>query len=216
MNWSPPRRPMLADRRGSGTAEFALVLPLLIIFLLGIVDIGRVMWVANMAEKATQMGARYAIVTNVLPTQLSGADYTNVVACDPNEDLVLDACKTGDFIVSTAALGTLSCTNVACTCTPANSCPSGATIDPLAFQKLGLWMRNFYPDAADGNVVVIFRGSGLGFAGDPTGMDVVPLVTVKLTGLSFAPVSLFKFVSFTLPSFATTLTDESAVGTQSN
>ena len=85
-----------------------------------------------------------------------------------------------------------------------------------AFANLALWMRNFYPDAADANVVVIFRGSGLGFAGDPSGTDVIPLVTVKLTPIPFTPVSLFRFASFNLPSFATTLSDESAVGQNSN
>ena len=45
-------------QRGSSSVEFALVLPLLIMFLLGIIDAGRLMWSYNRAEKAAQMAAR--------------------------------------------------------------------------------------------------------------------------------------------------------------
>ncbi len=55
------------DRRGASAAEFALVLPLLLLLLFGIIDAGRFLYETNRAEKATQMGARYAIVTNVIP-----------------------------------------------------------------------------------------------------------------------------------------------------
>jgi len=47
-------------------------------------------------------------------------------------------------------------------------------------------------------------------------MQVIPLVTVELTGLQFRPIMLFNSVPLTMPSFATTLTAESSTGTQSN
>ena len=56
---------------GATAAEFALVLPLLLMFMLGLIDVGRVMWTMNRAEKATQMGARYAVATAVLPQGLN-------------------------------------------------------------------------------------------------------------------------------------------------
>ena len=31
------------------------------------------------------------------------------------------------------------------------------------------------------NLIVEYRGSGLGYAGNPNGMDISPLVTVRLT-----------------------------------
>src|SRR3546814_1343600 len=55
------------NTRASSAAEFALVLPLLLIFLLGIIDVGRLMWTWNRAEKATQMGVRYAIAADMVP-----------------------------------------------------------------------------------------------------------------------------------------------------
>ncbi len=56
-------RKLLIDRTAASAVEFALVLPLLLIFLLGIIDVGRWMWVNNKAQKAAQMGARFAVVT---------------------------------------------------------------------------------------------------------------------------------------------------------
>ena len=56
-------RRLLLDRTASSAAEFAMVLPLLILFLFGIIDGGRYMWEVNKAEKATQAGARVAIAT---------------------------------------------------------------------------------------------------------------------------------------------------------
>ena len=42
------------------------MLPLLILFLFGIIDAGRFLWEINRAEKATQVGARLAVVTDVV------------------------------------------------------------------------------------------------------------------------------------------------------
>ena len=204
---------MVRDVRASGSAEFALVLPILIIFLLGAVDVGRLMWVTNMAEKATQMGARYAIVTDILPPKLLAEDYVGTSFCG---NLGTSVCTSGDLITSRTALGPLVCTSTSCTCGTGATCPAAAAMATGVFHNLVLHMKKYYPAVADANVTVTFNGSGLGYAGDPTGMDVVPLVTVGLTGLTYTPVSLFKFVSFGLPAFATTLSDESAVGQLSN
>ena len=73
------------DRNGATAAEFALVLPLLLFFLFGIIDVGRLMWTFNQAEKATQIGVRAAVVTNVIPTKLNDdfATTYNLVGGDP-------------------------------------------------------------------------------------------------------------------------------------
>ena len=52
-----------------------MVLPLLILFLFGIIDVGRYMWTLNQVEKATQMGARMAVVTTWSPTGLANQNY---------------------------------------------------------------------------------------------------------------------------------------------
>ena len=130
-------------------------------------------------------------------------------------------CTAGDLITGTSALGPLTCTSTACTCATGATCPANAAMAAGSFAKLGLWMRNYYPEATDDKILVVFQGSGIGFAGTPAAAsveqsDVIPLVTVKLQNLTFTPVSLFRFATFTLPSFATTLSQESAAGQLSN
>ena len=204
-------RGLFGDRRGAGAVEFALVLPLLLFLLFGVIDAGRFLWEYNRAEKATQMGARYAIVTDVIPAALVNQDYVGTANCIING--TTQNCTPGDLINSPSALGTLTCTSASCACV--GSCPS-ATIPSAAFTNLVTRMKQMKPNIAAANVRVIFRGSGIGFAGDPNGMQVIPLVTVELTGLQFRPIMLFNSVAVTMPSFATTLTAESSTGQQSN
>lgn len=205
----------LRDERGAGAAEFALVLPLLILLLLGIIDAARLLWEVNKAEKATQMGARYAIVTNVIPSELVAEDYTTTANCDENNDGSYEACVTGADIKNPAALGLLTCSSASCICTT-SPCPANADIPATAFTSLVTRMQAMKPGITAANVRVEFRGSGVGYAGDPTGMDIVPLVTVRLTGVQFQPISLLQTIAITLPSFATTLSAEDSVGTQAN
>jgi hypothetical protein len=63
---------------------------------------------------------------------------------------------------------------------------------------------------------VKYSGSGLGFAGDPNGSDISPLITVSLTGMNFNPVTGLRIGTLPMPSFSTTLTSEDLSGTQSN
>ncbi|HET9355788.1 MAG TPA: TadE family protein [Sphingomicrobium sp.] len=205
---------LLRDRRGGGAVEFAMVIPLMLILIFGIIDAGRVLWEWNRAEKATQMGARYAIVTDVIPSAIVTNDYVGDPYCkDVNG--VAQNCTPGDSVNDVNALGKLTCTSTGCTCATGGNCPS-ATIGTTAFSNLVTRMSAMKPDITAANVRVVFRGSGIGFAGDPNGMQVVPLVTVELTGLDFRPILLFNSVALNLPSFATTLSAESSLGTQSN
>ena len=205
-------RRLISDRRGAGAVEFALVIPLLLFLLFGIIDAGRFLWEFNRAEKATQMGARYAIVTDVIPTGIVTANFVGTTHCaDINGNP--QACTPGDTVSDLNALGTLTCSSASCTCT--GTCPT-ATIPGTAFTNLVTRMQQMKPNITASNVRVLFRGSGIGFAGDPNGMQVVPLVTVELTGLQFRPIMLFNSVPITMPSFATTLSAESSSGTQSN
>jgi len=77
-------------------------------------------------------------------------------------------------------------------------------------------MRQIDPAIKDTNVQVEYRGSGVGFAGDPTGMDIVPIVTVQLTGMTFRPLTLLSIKVMDMPDFHSSLTAEDSIGTQSN
>ena len=195
------------DRRGASAAEFALVLPLLILFLFGIIDGGRLLWEVNKAEKATQVGARVAVVTNVLSSGLRDESYLGVGGLTQGDN------------IPASAFGKMTCSNAGC-CVSAGQCtgtyPAVGTFDSSTFSLIVQRMRFMKPDIAASNVSVSYRGSGLGYAGDPNGMDVSPLVTVELSGVQFRPLVLLGAVPFTLPAFRTTLTAEDSEGVQSN
>lgn len=48
--------------RGQATVEFALAIPVFLVMLMGIVDVGRVIWATTTLNAAATEGARYAIV----------------------------------------------------------------------------------------------------------------------------------------------------------
>jgi len=192
---------------GSTAAEFGLVLPLLIVLLLGTIDVGRFLWACNRAEKATQMGVRYAVATNIVPGGLTGYSFATA-----------GGIPQGDPIPQ-SAFGGVQCQSsggtVTCACNAGATCPPLGTINTAAFTNIVTRMQRFYPSLTADNVKLSYEYSGLGYAGDPNGSDVAPLVTVKLTGVTFAPM-LFAFfgnATVTLPSFGAALTIEDGSGT---
>lgn len=190
------------DRRAAVGAEFALVLPVVIFFLFGIIDAGRFMWELNRAEKATQMGARMAIVTDPLSPGLIAANYTTGTV------------KAGDLIPA-SALGTVLCTSTVCTCEVA-PCPlTSEPVAPAFTTVLVARMAQIYPRITAANVQVRYSGSGFGYASSDT-MEVSPLITVSLTGINFDFVSALGLADVTMPAARATLTAEDASGTFSN
>jgi hypothetical protein len=198
-------RDLCRDTRAASAAEFALVLPLLLLLLFGIIDAGRFMWEFNRAEKATQMGVRFAAVTD--PVLGSGfSDYSFAIS-----DLV-----PAGSAVPTSEFDNATCTEGSCSCVGGTVCGS-IDYDSIAFQAIVDRMTAMYPQIAADNVEIEYKNVGLGFAGDPNGPDVAPLVTVRLTGLTFQPITTLLFgAAFAMPDFATSLTAEDLNGTDSN
>lgn len=205
---------LVRDTRASSAAEFALVLPLLLIFLLGIIDVGRLMWTWNRAEKATQMGVRYAVATDMIPNGLAGHSFVNGTITQ------------GDPIPDTA-FGGASCTSsagaVSCSCKTGATCPSPLVSNSAtaltAFNNIVVRMQRFMPQITAASVQVDYEYSGLGYAGDPNGSDVSPLVKVSIrpNTLTFRPTLLTLFGgTISLPSFSAALTMEDGQGTVSN
>jgi hypothetical protein len=200
---------LLRSRRAASAIEFALVAPLLIFLLFGVIDGGRWLWEVNRSEKATQAGARFAVVTDPVTSGLVTADYMGV-----------GGLTQGD-VIPKSAFGKVVCGSGGCcsgnlTCT--SPYPALGTFDSSAFQRIVDRMAAMNPEITAANVRISYAGSGLGYAGDPdpNRMDVSPLVTVELTGLQFRPLFLASMAGFTMPSFATTLTAEDSDGNQSN
>lgn len=203
-------RGLLQDCRAASAAEFGLVLPLLMFLLFAVIDAGRFMWEYNRAEKATQAGARMAVVTDVVAGGLITPNFVG-------QTFSGTTLTQGDRI-PVGALGTVTCTSNTCTCV--GSCPTGVpgTRNANPFNAIVQRMQYMYPAITASNVSVEYRGSGLGFAGDPdaTKPQISPLVTVKLTGMTFKPIASLRLITFPMPEFATTLTAEDLSGTNSN
>ena len=193
-------RALFRSNRGASAAEFALVLPLLLLLLFGIIDSGRYVWNVNRAEKAAQMGARMAVVTNFVSSAVD-ADY--VGQCSP-------ALQAGDPIPATCF------SQITCSRTSTNATCTSGTPNTVAFNQILARMRLFMPEIQPSNLQIIYSPSGLGYAGDPTGPDIAPLVTVRLSGVPFRPVMLLALGNIGLPEVRTSLTIEDATGTQSN
>lgn len=199
-------RRLLACRRAAASAEFALVVPLLLLLLFGVIDAGRWLWAINQSEKATQVGARYAVVTAPMPGGLVDADY-----------LGSGGLTQGD-IIPKSAFGKVTCGSTSC-CATGMACttpyPALGTFNTARFDSMLARMRQIQPAITAANVRISYSGSGLGYAGDPNGMDVSPLVTVQLTGMQFQPLFLATLVNFPLPPAMTTLTAEDGRGSHS-
>lgn len=200
---------LLRCERAASATEFALVLPLLLVFLFGIIDGGRFLWEYNRAEKATQMGVRYAVVTDPVATALEGP------AAGGYSFSVSDGITQGST-VPTANFDNASCTSSTCSCTGGSICGS-IGFSSTTFKNIVNRMAAFYPPIGQPNVTVTYKNVGLGFAGDPVNPNVSPLVTVKLSGLTFQPITCLVFAcSISMPDFSAALTAEDLSGSTSN
>lgn len=207
-------RHLLMDRRGASAAEFALVLPLFLVLLLGIVDAGRLLYELNLIKKATQVGARVAVVTAPVDTSLVTETY---VGHDPGTGVLTQ----GDIIPANA-LGKIRCDDTQCVCTTA-PCKGSRTYNGTAFGVIVNRMDAHYEAIDADNVTVSYLGSGLGFAGDPSGPELSPTIEITVNGpnvpdadkLKFQPITTLLFAEFNLPTVRTSMTGEDQSGDES-
>lgn len=203
-------RHFLRDPHAASAAEFALVLPLMLLFLFGIIDAGRFAWEINQAEKATQTGARWAAVTDMIPSGLAAYSFATSGGINQGE-VVGPEYFPGVICTSNG-------TSAICTCASGGTCSFPLTASDTAFQRLVGRMDDIKGGIRAANVVVEYSWSGLGFAGDPNGPDVAPITTVRLQNVTFTPIitQIFGAPTITLPSFAYSLTMEDGSGSRSN
>lgn len=210
-------RSILDDRRAASAAEFALILPVFLIFLLGTIDAGRYAWEFNRAAKATQTGARWAVVTDLIPggdaddglKNYSFAETGEVTQGEPVDDTLFPGviCTSEDGIAE-------------CECAAGGTCNFEVAVDATAqdaWDRLIARMRNIYPAIDSDNVVVEYAWSGLGYSGDPFGPDVAPLTTVSLRDMEFQPLTFYLFGgTIGIPESSYSLTLEDGDGDYSN
>jgi Flp pilus assembly protein TadG len=193
------------DTRAAAAAEFALIIPVLLVAIVGTIDVGRFAWALAMSEKATQVGARWAVATDMVASGLMNYSFATSAGV-----------PAGTPVNATLFPGII-CDNTGCTCASGGTCNFPTTADNAAFGRLVTRMREINPDITAANVVVTYAWSGLGFAGDPNGPDVAPLTTVSLRNMQFAPATLLVLrTNINMPQFAYTLPMEDGSGTTSN
>jgi Flp pilus assembly protein TadG len=124
MRAKPVRTALFADRRGGAAIEFALVAPLLFTLVLGAVDVGRMFYVRQGLEYATEQAARYyalnpnnatSDITSYLQGQMASAmgasvsvAYTDTASCNSKANVtctMISATYTFNFIVGYLGLG---------------------------------------------------------------------------------------------------------------
>ncbi len=71
-----PRAKMSSGRQGAAAVETALVLPLALLFMFGIMEYGRFVMTQQVLTNAAREGCRYAI-THVNPVTLNGVTYNS-------------------------------------------------------------------------------------------------------------------------------------------
>ena len=149
------------DQSGSVLAEFAVVLPLFLILLCAIIDFGQIYLRWILAEKATQLAARSAIVR---PPICAGVPTFNDRTDDVPKDL--------PFGTSCVAIDGL-CTN------PGTITCTGATAVGDAFDDIIDAIGAFLPaSVTPSNIQLTYSFADLGFLGGPY----IPLVSVELVG----------------------------------
>ncbi len=115
---------LAGDRRGGAILEFALVLPLLLVLLLGGVDVGRMFYVRQGLEYATEEAARFYMlnpttassnVTTQLRSKMPGGmgpsvnvSYVDTANCNANSSVTcttINATYVFNFAVGYLDLG---------------------------------------------------------------------------------------------------------------
>ncbi len=176
------RRKLAGDRSGSSSVENTIVFGLLIVLTMALIEFSLALWQWNTAEKATELGVRYAVQSD--PVALGLSEYNGVTGGGFNPGTSLTLNNLGAF--------TLSCTNTSCSCSGAGcgdftgsvSDPTG--VDTVAFNAIIARMDGVFrgSDLNATNVTIDYSHVGMGFAGRP-GLDIVPVVTVSLTCVTF-------------------------------
>lgn len=194
-------RRLLRDERGISSVEFAMVAVVFLMIVFSIIDFCMLLWESNMAAYATRVGARTAVVNNIVSIKLrtlDGTQYTKIGTSIP----------VADFPASIP--NPMYCTSSGCGADP-NGGLDAADLDMAAFRTIADSMEQVDKRIKDGNIVIKYEHVGLGLAGNPAGPDIDPMITVSLRGIQHnfvSPALLMLPDSILMPPFATTLSGE--------
>jgi Flp pilus assembly protein TadG len=185
------------DQAGAVLVETTVLIPILLIFVLGAVDFSFAFYEWGFANKALQIGARIAAVSDPVASGLNNLSTTlitgGVTPGDPMPDFQVTcdgataSCTctrgtcTGMGTFSWAAMNKIVCGRNNTSSTECTYSSTECTTASPSNYFLG--MCDVFPRIRAANVRVVYTQTGLGFAGRYGGP--VPTVTVSLQNLPF-------------------------------
>ena len=187
------RSDWLRREDGAALVEAALILPILLLLVFGLMEVSLYFWNANLAGKAVQLGVRRAIVSDPVavgpgldPSQSEGYwnDLPPGLRCFPT---ARDATPCPTFSVQCDL-------NLGCHCEGGN-CSFTLAVPRLA--PIVQAMQAVLPSLRPENVRIGYATNGLGYVGRP--MPVPVDVTVSLVGLGYRPILLGDLMGSLLP-----------------
>jgi len=213
---------IISDQSGGVLVEATLVLLLTLLVLFGSVDFLNAFYQWNMANKAVQLGARIAAVSNPVASDLPAFDWTSTTY------------SPGDPLAANSNLYSWTCNSAGCSGTSTGY--SADALKTIAFGRNWLVTGNARCDPTPNqylmgmchmflglqsptnpanplfgidNVVVTYTDTGLGFAYRSAGP--IPTITVKLRNVPFQFFflsGLMGFGNIQIPAEATSITGE--------
>jgi len=110
-------RPLRQCRPAAAAVEFAVVVPVLLMFLLGIVEYGRLLMVSQITTNASREGARYAVQAD-----------TTAAGVDTYVRDYLKSASVPDAAITTVALEYYNAANTWVTCTTPSTMAQGTQV----------------------------------------------------------------------------------------
>ena len=164
--WRTRPSSFVRDQQGGVAVEFVALMPAFLFIVFFTMEIAiAVLWVGTV-EKAAQLGARLAVVSNVVVTGLpaDGRNPVNGSTFAPGQNCNLSVAANADPCVRFAAR--------TCTAGTVGQCAAPATGFNPIFNRMDAIVGVLVP----ANVTITYEYVGLGFAGGP----IAPRVTVTV------------------------------------
>ena len=165
------------DQRGASMVELTLALPLFMLIAFGTVDASLMLYDWSQANKATYRGARIAVVTAPVATNIINFAYDTDSTDPPMGDLCYDITTGANDVAVGCPTGVAICTSSACT--------GGFGFNSAAHQQIVEAMQVFFPRLVADNVQVEYRTNGLGFYGRPDGLPMDVTVRIRCMSSQF-------------------------------
>lgn len=184
--------------------EMTISIVLLLTLTLGFVDFGYAFYQWNAANKAVQVGARRASISDPVAPEVRSAGPTSAPG-DPVPVNAYDFICTGGGPCSSGTYTAANFNRIFCGDATANA--DGTCAALTGVQRPGMY--HFFPRLRPANVVVRYTATGLGYQTRPGGA--VPTITVRLQTLTFQFFflsGLMGFTNITMPSMLSTVTGE--------